>query len=150
MKTRTRSTELDRVDINAIKFGQGTTAGLLALAFVTDLWLLAALIGGVNLIGSVSARLNLMPRLYRIATPLLGLRARIVADETTPHRFAQGFSGTVTLAGASAVAWGAVLAGWSLVLVVVGLAMLNITAGFCAGCFTYHQLRRAGILGRAG
>lgn len=61
MKTRTRSTELDRVDINAIKFGQGTTAGLLALAFVTDLWLLAALIGGVNLIalcqpGSISCR----------------------------------------------------------------------------------------------
>jgi hypothetical protein len=142
--------ELGSLDITAIKFGQAMTATSLAIAFVLDQWPLAAAIGSLNLFGSLAPRLNVMPRLYALATPILKLRRRLIVDEPQPHRFAQGFSGTVTLAGSALVAFGATVIGWSLALLVSALAILNITVGFCAGCFTYLQLRRAGILGRAG
>lgn len=91
-----------------------------------------------------------MPRLYSQVGPILHLRPRTIADEPQPHRFAQGFSGSVTWVGAPPVVMGAALVGWGLVLAVAALAMLDISAGFCLGCFTYHQMRRVGILGRSG
>jgi hypothetical protein len=38
--------------------------------------------------------------------------------------------------------------GWALDLVVFVLSSINLTVGFCAGCFVYYQLGRLGVLPR--
>lgn len=40
----------------------------------------------------------------------------------------------------------AATARWALALLVATLALLNVTVGFCAGCFLHYQLRRRGLL----
>jgi len=49
--------------------------------------------------------------------------------------------------GAAAVALfvGAAVAGWVLAWIVVALAAVNLSIGFCAGCFVYVQLERLGV-----
>ncbi len=139
---------MNQVDITAIKFGQGLTAGMLAVAFLSDLWPVAAAVGAINLISALAPRLNPTVWLYRQLGPALDLRPRLIEDEMRPHIFARGFSGAVTLAGAATVWVGMPVLGWALTLMVAALAILNITVGFCAGCFTYYQLQRVGLVGR--
>ncbi|HKJ55974.1 MAG TPA: DUF4395 domain-containing protein [Nitriliruptoraceae bacterium] len=138
------------VDQAAVKSGQAMTALVLVTAFVTDAWPLAAAIGAANLLAAIRPSLSLTGTVYRrVLLPNGIVRSRSLPDDPTPHRFAQGFSGVVTLASAALVAAGLV-AGWALSWLVVVLAGLNLAAGFCAGCFTYHLLHRAGLLGVAG
>jgi len=40
----------------------------------------------------------------------------------------------------------ATVAGWALDLIVFVLAAINLTVGFCAGCFVYYHLGRWGLL----
>ncbi|MDE3231406.1 MAG: DUF4395 domain-containing protein, partial [Chloroflexota bacterium] len=89
--------------------------------------------------------------LYRyVVVPLRLLRPRIVEDDPAPHRFAQGIGATFLVAstlllfllpGATAVAW-------ALDLIVFALSLVNLTVGFCAGCFVYYQLGRLGVTPR--
>jgi ABC-type uncharacterized transport system permease subunit len=75
------------------------------------------------------------------------LQPRIVEDDPAPHRFAQGI-GSAFLIVASILFFlaGASLAGWVLDLIVFVLAGINLTVGFCAGCFVYYHLGRWGVL----
>lgn len=137
--------EVDRVGIKA---GQTMTLLLLVGAFVADAWPLAALVGAINLGGAWRPRWGLFRIVYRrLLVPSGLLSPQLVAEPASPHRFAQGFSGTVTLTGAALVAAGAAVAGWALVLLVAVLAAVNVTLSFCAGCFTYYQLARLGVPG---
>ncbi|MCA9973034.1 MAG: DUF4395 family protein, partial [Anaerolineales bacterium] len=61
--------------------------------------------------------------------------------------FAQGFGGVVVALAVVALLAGQAAVGWTLAWVVVGLAMLNLFLGFCAGCFIYYQLNRLGMPG---
>ena len=40
----------------------------------------------------------------------------------------------------------ATVLGWTLDLIVFVLAGINLTVGFCAGCFVYYHLGRLGVL----
>ena len=135
------------VDHAAIKSGPTHTALLLSTAFVLDRWPLVAVVGAANLAGALHQRRSPFALLYRaVLLPLQVVRPALVDDDPAPHRFAQGVSGITTLLAAAVVAAG-IPAGWALAWLVVVLAALNVTVAFCAGCFTYHQLARLGVVG---
>ena len=75
------------------------------------------------------------------------MRPRIVEDDPAPHRFAQGV-GAAFLIASSLILYltSATALGWGLDLIVFVLAGINLTVGFCAGCFVYYQLGRIGVL----
>jgi hypothetical protein len=86
--------------------------------------------------------------IYRSILKPAGLvKPDVIEDNPEPHRFAQGFGGTVLAAGVIALFLGQSLLGWALVWLVIALAALNLFLGFCAGCFVYYQLNRLGVPG---
>lgn len=145
----TSSTAL-RVDTHLIKFGQAWVIGLTALAFVlVQPWI--ALITGLALaVSALAPAVGPFRLMYaRGAVPLGLIRPRIVEDDPAPHRFAQGV-GAVFLLTASALLLlsRATALGWALDLIVFVLAGIDLTAGFCAGCFVYFHLGRLGWVPR--
>jgi len=84
-----------------------------------------------------------------VLIPLHLLKPRIVEDDPAPHRFAQGV-GAAFLIVATLVLYltKATAVGWALDLIVFVLAGINLTVGFCAGCFVYYHLGRLGLLPR--
>lgn len=137
------------VDQTALRFNQASIIALGLLGFVLGtplgrwLVLFTALVLAV---GTVLPAAGLFKQFYaRALKPLGVLRPRIVPDEPRAHRFAQGIGATVLLlaSGALFVEWSAL--GWALVWLVIALAAINLLFGFCAGCFVYYQLSRAGL-----
>ncbi|TMD57386.1 MAG: DUF4395 domain-containing protein [Chloroflexi bacterium] len=122
------SAQIPRVDTHLAKFSQGCTVALAGLAFVFN-----------------------QPIIVLIAAIVMTLAAlfppRVVEDDPAPHRFAQGV-GAVFLIAATLVLFltKATVVGWTLDLIVFVLAAINLTVGFCAGCFVYYHLGRWGVL----
>lgn len=137
-----------RVDHSAIRFNQGTIITLLILAFILDTPLVVAFVSAVMLLGTAAPGLALFQAVYRnILKPAGIIRAHVIEDNPEPHRFAQGFGGLVLAVSAALLLTSAPAPGWALTWLVVGLAALNLFAGFCAGCFIYYQLNRLGLPG---
>lgn len=135
-----------RVDQAALKTNQAFIIGFLLLAFVLNSRGLVAFVAVVMLLGTAFPRLALFQLAYRRALRPMGLIApHFLPDDPAPHRFAQGFGGTVVLLAFAASALGLSLVAWLLVWLVIALAALNLTLGFCAGCFLYYQFRRLGL-----
>ena len=151
MSTSSQTTTLNaspRVDTHQGKFAQGRTVLLTALPFLLNLPILVLITTLVMAWVALFPDANPYRFLYqRILLPLGLLKPRIVEDDPVPHRFAQGV-GTVFLLAASIVLFltQAPVAGWTLDLLVFVLAGINLTTGFCAGCFVYYQLGRVGLL----
>lgn len=147
----TTTARIPRVDTHLAKFSQGSTVVLTGLAFVFSqsvIVLIAAII--MTLAALFPTTLNPYRLLYRgVVLPLGLLKPRIVEDDPAPHRFAQGV-GAVFLIAATLVLFltGAYAVGWTLDLIVFVLAGINLTVGFCAGCFVYYHLGRLGVLPR--
>jgi hypothetical protein len=142
------SANVPRVDTHQGKFAQGSTVLLTALAFLLNLPILVLITTVVMAWAALFPAANPYRWLYqRIIVPLGLLKPRIVEDDPAPHRFAQGI-GAIFLFAASFVLFftHATTLGWILDLIVFVLAGINLTTGFCAGCFVYYQLGRAGIL----
>jgi len=138
-----------KVDRNAIKFNQVSIAVVSTAAFLADFPLLAGLLAVVLAIATARPAWSLFRGIYqRIVLPPGWLRPNIVDDEAAPHRFAQGVGATFLAGGWIALVSGAGAVGWALVLLVAVLAMVNVVFDFCAGCFVYYQLRRAGLIRR--
>jgi hypothetical protein len=136
------------VDRTGIRAGQTMTLVLLLTAFVLGAWSLAAAVGVANLVGAWRSHWGVFGIVYQRFLVARGmLTPRLVVELPAPHRFAQAFSGTVTVAGAALVAIDVTTVGWTLVVLVAGLAAVNVTLSFCAGCFTYYQLARLGVPG---
>lgn len=144
------SSNAPRIDTQLAKFSQAGVVVLTALAFVLNqpvIVLIAALALALSALVPMASPFRL---LYRgVVLPLHLLHPRIVEDDPAPHRFAQGI-GTLFLIAASAVLLltKATGIGWALDLIVFALAALNLTVGFCAGCFVYYHLGRLGLLPR--
>jgi hypothetical protein len=121
---------------------------LTALAFVLQLPWLTLVAALCLLISAAIPAIGPFRLLYRyVAVPLRLLRPRIVEDDPAPHRLAQGV-GASFLAASSLLLFllpGAVGVGWALDGIVFALALINLTVGFCAGCFVYYQLGRLGL-----
>ncbi len=142
------SASVPRVDTNLGKFSQGCTVLLTALAFLLNqpvIVLLAAIVMTISALAPAASPYRL---LYRsVVVPLGLLKPRVVEDDPAPHRFAQGV-GAVFLIAATLVLFltHATVLGWTLDLIVFVLAGINLTVGFCAGCFVYYHLGRLGLL----
>ena len=137
-----------RVDHSALKVNQSFIIGVLVLAFVLDSQPIAAFVAAVMLVGTAWPKLALFQAFYRGVLKPAGLvKPNVIEDNPEPHRFAQGCGGTVLALGLVALLLGAPVLGWALVWLVVALAALNLFLGFCAGCFVYYQLNRAGLPG---
>jgi hypothetical protein len=131
-----------RVDTHQGKFAQGCTVLLTALAFLLNLPILVLITAIIMAWSALSPKANPYRLLYqRIVVPLGLLKPRLVEDDPTPHQFAQGV-GAVFLLAASIILFltPATGLGWTLDLIVFVLAGINLTVGFCAGCFVYYQL----------
>ncbi len=139
---------LRQVDHSAIRVNQSCTIGLLVLAFVLDLPLLAGITGLIMLVSAIFPPAGLFTRLYRHVLRPAGLVApRVEVDNPEPHRFAQLVGSIMVLGGTAALMAGLPVLGWILIAVVIVLANLNLWAGWCAGCTMYYWLNRLGVPG---
>jgi Domain of unknown function (DUF4395) len=147
----TTTAQVPRVDTHLAKFSQACTVALAGLAFILSqpvIVLIAAIV--MTLAALFPTTLNPYRLLYRgIVLPLGLWKPRVVEDDPAPHRFAQGV-GAVFLIAATLVLFltRAYAVGWTLDLIVFVLAGINLTVGFCAGCFVYYHLGRLGVLPR--
>jgi hypothetical protein len=141
------------VDQTALRANQVTIIGTIVLAFVLGAdrgggWLVLVL-GLALALGAARPAIAPIRLAYlRVLVPLGVLKPSPVPDDPAPHRFAQAVGATFLLAAAVLLFAGAPLVGWALAWIVVTLAAVNLLAGFCAGCFMYVQLQRAGLLRR--
>ena len=106
--------------------------------------------GAVMALGTISPPLALFKQVHqRILRPagLLGPDVRV--EDPMPHQFAQALGAAFLFASFGALVGGATTAGWVLNWIVTGLAFINLSIQFCAGCFMYYQLDRIGLLPRS-
>lgn len=139
-----------RVDTHLAKFSQACTVVLTALAFLLNQPIIVVITAVIMAIAALAPNVSPYRLLYRyIVVPLHLLRPRIVEDDPAPHLFAQGV-GAVFLIAASILLFltKTTVIGWILDLIVFVLAGINLTVGFCAGCFVYYHLGRLGLLPR--
>jgi hypothetical protein len=129
-------------DANVLRFNQLVIVSGIALALVFNQPLLVAFIGAVLLLGSFYPALAAFKRIYlNLVRPTLRLKPNLVDEDPRPHNFAQGVGGAFLALATLFFLAGAPLIGWGLSVVVVALALLNLTTRFCAGCFLYYQFR---------
>ena len=146
----TGRTSSPRVDTHLGKFSQACTVVLAALAFLFGQPIIVLVTAIILAIAALAPSISPYRLLYRgIVLPLHLWRPRVVEDDPAPHRFAQGV-GAVFLIAASILLFltKATAVGWTLDLIVFVLAAINLTIGFCAGCFVYYHLGRLGLMPR--
>jgi hypothetical protein len=110
-----------------------------------------AIIGltGLAMTVSVAAgpRYSLIGLLFRQLRKAFNLKPG-KPEEAAPHVFAEGVGAVFLLSSAAALAFWSSVVGWTLALIVVGLAALNWLAGICVGCQVYLLIAR--LRGRVG
>lgn len=137
------------VDQTAIKFTQIIIVAWIVVGGALQAPALVPPLAAALAISAVWPPGSLFRLLYqRLAVPLGIARPRLIPDDPAPHRFAQGVGAAVLAASTAALFAGAGVLGWLMAGVVATLALLNVAAGFCAGCFIYYQLARRGWLPR--
>ncbi len=139
-----------RVDTHLARFSQACTVLLSALAFLLNQPIIVLVTAIILALAALVPAVSPFRLLYRgIVLPLRLLKPRIVEDDPAPHRFAQGV-GSAFLIASSLLLFltGATAVGWTLDLIVFVLAAINLTVGFCAGCFVYYHLGRLSLLPR--
>jgi hypothetical protein len=138
---------LKPVDHAVLATNQAVIILLLVLAFVFNQPLLAGLVALFMLAGTALAKPGFGWIYTRILRPAGLVKPDVLQDNPEPHRFAQGFGGTVVLGGFVALLVGASTLGWALTWLVVALAALNLFGGFCMGCAVYYWLSRFNLPG---
>jgi len=137
-----------KVDHSALRTNQAFIIGLLALAFVFDVWPLVTLVAAVMIVGTIWPSVALFKAVYLyVLKPLKIAPPDVRVDNPEPHLFAQGVGGAVLTLATIAFVVGAPAAGWILAWVVVALAALNLLAGICVGCMMYYWFNRLGVPG---
>ncbi|GHG20043.1 hypothetical protein CBQ26_13010 [Deinococcus indicus] len=131
-----------RTDLSALKFNQLSVVFVTLLAVILTLPALTLILGAAMLLGAVRPDLSPMRAAYRLLGPALGLRPEVVDEDPRAHHFAQGVGGTFLLASAAFTLAGLPVAGALLGVVVIALAVLNLTEKICVGCIMYFQFRR--------
>lgn len=131
------------------KAARVVAGGVALLGIVTLLtgwlWLLPLLALGFLARVLTGPRLSALGQLAtKVVAPRLG-EPRLVPGP--PKRFAQGIGlGLMTLASLAGLAFGWTGVALALTGVLVVFALLESLAGFCAGCFLFAQLMRAGLI----
>lgn len=131
-----------RTDLSALKFNQLAVVFVTLLAVILTLPALTLILGAAMLLGAVRPDLSPMRAAYRLLGPALGLRPEVVDEDPRAHHFAQGVGGTFLLASAAFTLAGLPVAGALLGVIVIALAVLNLSQKICVGCVMYFQFRR--------
>lgn len=131
-----------RTDLSALKFNQLSVVFVTLLAVILTLPALTLILGAAMLLGAVAPDLSPMRAAYRLLGPALGLRPEVVDEDPRAHHFAQGVGGTFLLASAAFTLAGLPVAGALLGVIVIALAVLNLSQKICVGCVMYFQFRR--------
>jgi hypothetical protein len=133
--------DLDVIDANAPRFNQAVIGSLALVAFLTGWWPLLAILAAQLAIGLTLGRRWCLPCLayFELVQPRVGEGP---VEDSRPPRFANkvgvGFLG----AAAIALVLGYDVIGWTLGLLVAGLALAAAATGICAGCEIYKLLAR--------
>lgn len=107
---------------------------------------LLALAGAVMLLGRFWWQADVVRQaVWRVAEPAGWLKRREAHEDRTTRRQARTMGGMVWLAAAAMVALGAG-AGWVLAGAIALMVALDASLDFCALCFAFGQLDRAGRL----
>ncbi len=130
-----------KTDLSALKFNQLTVVTVTAVALLARLPWLAALLGVAMLLGAVWPQYSPMRWLYRTVGQRLGLKPDVVEESPEAHHFAQGVGGVFLLASAVSAFAGLDVLSLTLGVVVIALALLNLTAHICVGCLMYFQYK---------
>jgi thiol-disulfide isomerase/thioredoxin len=129
--------DLDVIDARAPRFNQAVVGSLAVVAFLTGWWPLLAILAVQLAVGLTLGRRWCLPCVayFELVQPPLGEGP---IEDARPPRFANAVG--VAVLGAATVAHAAGLStlGWTLGLLVAGLALLAASTGFCAGCEIYR------------
>ena len=131
-----------RFDRNALRFGQISLISVLVLGYVLNLPY-AIYVGALMLLSALVLP-AWAPQLmiYRVFVRNNWTQTAIHDEDPAPHRFAQQMGLGVLVIGTVAAILGSLVIAWAATLVVIALALLNVTTGFCAGCFVYAQIAK--------
>jgi thiol-disulfide isomerase/thioredoxin len=129
--------DLDVIDARAPRSNQAVIGSLALVAFLTDWWPLLALLAAQLAVGLTLGRRWCLPCLayFELVQPFFGEGP---IEDARPPRFANGLGLAVLGAATAAHAAGLSTLGWTLGLLVAGLALLAAATGFCAGCEMYR------------
>ncbi len=130
-----------KTDLSALKFNQLTVVAVTALAVLARQPWLAALLGVAMLLGAIQPQRSPMKWLYRNVGQPLGLKPEVVDESPEAHHFAQGVGGVFLLASAISGFAGLGVLSAVLGVIVIALALLNLTASICVGCLMYFQYK---------
>jgi hypothetical protein len=126
-----------RIDPRGQRFGAGVSVAILAIAFVTGWFWLAALVGLNLLVASMfGSRLFLPGRAWPFVRSALRL-GPTEPEHEYPPRFAQALGGIFIALGAVFYGLGFTTLGWLLVGAVAALQTILAVTGFCLGCRLY-------------
>ena len=131
--------DLDVIDANAPRFNQAVIGSLALLTFLTGWWPLLAILAGQLVIGLTLGRRWCLPCLAYFEL----VQARVgegPVEDSRPARFANKIG--VAFLGAASLALALDILGWTLGLMVAGLALAAAATGICAGCEIYKVLAR--------
>lgn len=145
--SETRNSDLRPVDHSALRVNQALIIALLVLGFVVGTPWLVVGVALTMTYGTLLAQPGFRVVYTGLLRPRGWVQPDVIADNPEPHVFAQGFGAAVVWGGALALFTGVGTLGWALVWLVIGLAALNLFAGFCAGCAVYYWLGRIRVPG---
>jgi hypothetical protein len=133
--------DLGVIDARGPRFTQAVVGTLALVAFATGWWPLLALLAAQLAVGVTLGRRWCLPCLFyfEVLQPRFGEGP---IEDARPPRFANVIGVAVLGSAALAHAFGLTTLGWSLGLLVAGLALLSATTGFCIGCQLYRWLAR--------
>ena len=138
------------VDPRQPRFGQAMTGTVLLVGFVFDWAVTLPIIGSILAAASLlGQKANVYAHLFRAAKRVFRLGPPNELEESGPPRFANTL-GFIVLALATWAHYGleAMVAAWTLGLLVSGLALLAAVTGLCLGCELYVIARRIATHGR--
>jgi hypothetical protein len=133
--------DLTVIDARGPRFMQGTIGVLALVAFLTGWWPLLGILAAQLALGLTLGRRWCLPCVFyfEAVQPRFGEGP---IEDARPPRFAN-LLGVVVLGSATiGHALGLHALGWTLALLVAGLALLSATTGFCVGCQIYRALAR--------
>lgn len=133
--------DLDVIDSRAPRFNQAVIGTLALVSFLTGWWPLLAILAGQLLVGLTLGRRFCLPCLayFELVQPRVGEGP---IEDARPPRFANIVGAAVLGLGSLAHGLGFHAAGWTLGLLVAGLALLAAATGFCLGCEVYRVAAR--------
>ena len=137
---------LPKVNHAELRTNQASIIASLIAAFVLDTEIAVLFVAIAMSIGTIRRSTAFRP-IYLLLERSRLIRPDQIFDHPEPHRFAQGLGAFFLMLSASSLILGSQMIGWILTWLVVGLAGLNLFAGFCVGCAMYYWMNRLGVTG---